>query len=219
MRTAILLILLLLSLGASTGCSAVGFLGALEESRRRNSTRPIEPEYTGLAGKSVAVVVAADRIIESDHPEIVIRLTQNIAERLAEFATGEGGTVLAPEKVLAFQYNTPRWTAMAHGDLARELGVQRLVYVDLFEYRLNDPGNQYLWEGVAAGDVAVVEADSAFPDEFAFQKSIRVTFPDQGGYGPGEYTRSLVTSALSLRFVDRASWLFYKHEEPYYPDY
>jgi hypothetical protein len=198
------------------GCQVLGFGGAMAESYKRNSTHSIDPEYTGLTGKTFAVLIATDRIIESDYPEVVLRLTQGITERLSK---GAGGTAMPPETVLTYQYNNPRWRALTYEELAKELGVQRLIYVDLYEYRLNDPGNQYLWEGVAAGDVLVIEADGRMPEEIAFRKPVKVSFPDKTGYGPGDMTQQLVASELTRRFIDRGSWFFYKHEEPYYPKY
>jgi hypothetical protein len=89
----------------------------------------------------------------------------------------------------------------------------------LVEYRLNEPGNQYLWSGLATGTLDVYEADSPAPDEPAFQKPIRVAFPDKNGLGPNDIPRAGVATELGRRFVDRATWLFFKHEEPYYPKY
>ena len=108
---------------------------------------------------------------------------------------------------------------MPRGELAKELGVERLIVVEVIEYRLTEPGNQYLWDGVAAGTVGVIEADTSISDEFAFEKSVRVTFPDKQGYGPSDFSRQELTTALALRFLDRVTWPFYNHQEPYYPKY
>lgn len=198
------------------GCAAVGFLGALEENRRRSSTRQVEAEYTGLESQTFAVVIAADRSLEADHPGLVVRLTQGITERIAASGVGQAKPAL---EVLAYQYNTPTWSASTMGELAEALGVSRLVFIELHEYRLHDPGNQYLWDGVAAGIASVVEADSLLPDDFVFQAPVRVSFPDQTGMTPMDIPRAAMTTELSRRFMDRCAWLFYTHEEPYYPDY
>jgi len=215
-RVATLSLLLLLPTLLS-GCIVGQLVGGMIESERRTGSKTVDREYTGLEGKTFAVVVSADRVIQADHPEVVARLSQEIATRLAKHAGASG--FVPGASVLQYQYNHPRWVTMTLGQLAKELEVERLVFVDLVEYRLNDPGNAYLWQGAAAGQIGVVEADSSFPDEFAFQKQIRVGFPDQEGLGPGDLPRAAVNTALANRFVDRAAWLFYSHEEKYYPDY
>jgi hypothetical protein len=206
----------------AAGCSAIGFFGALEESRRRNSTKTIAPQYTGLKGKQWAVVVIADRIIQADHPAIVAYITTKITERLADpkhnATIGATGYIPAPD-LLKYLYEHPRWVSMPRAELARELGVDRLIVVDLEEYRLNDPGNQYIWAGNASGAVGVIEVDAPNADEFSFEKPVKVKFPDKDGYGPQDLPQAGVATTLANRFIDRASWLFYSHEEPYYPDY
>ncbi len=199
------------------GCFIPQLIGGMLESERRTGNRTVEREYIGLEGKTFAVVVAADRIIQADFPEVIGKLTDDISERLAKEAGASG--YVPGRSVLEFQYNNPRWVTMTLGQVAAQLGVQRIVYIDLVEYRLNDPGNSYLWLGSAQGMVGVVEADSSSPDEFAFQKQIRVKFPDDEGKSPTDLPRAAVNTALIRRYIDRASWLFYTHEEKYYADY
>ncbi len=93
--------------------------------------------------------------------------------------------------------------------------VDRIILIELFEFRLNEPGNRHLWDGVAAGTVAVLETDGPFPDEYAFNRPISVGFPDAAGYGPDEMRASLVATVLVQRFSQRCAWLFYDHEEEY----
>lgn len=211
-RRALALTLLVLS-PLSAGCTTVGALvGGMAESARRSGTSEVDAEYKGLAGKSFAVIVAADRIIQADFPDAVARLSTAIADRLRQNAGASG--FVPGEQVLQWQYNNPRWSAMPVAQLAQELQVERLVYVDLIEYRLNDPGNAYLWSGLATANVGVIEADSSIPDDFAYQAQLTVRFPDEEGMGPAELPLAAVNTELARRMTDRVSWLFYKHEEP-----
>ncbi len=111
-------------------------------------------------------------------------------------------------------YETPQWPAMPPGDVAKMLGVERLIMIELYEYQLHEPGNRYVWDGVAAGAVTVYEADSGIPDDPIFEQAIRVSFPDGTGYMESDIAQSGVTSELSRRFINRSAWLFYDHEEP-----
>lgn len=204
-----------------SGC----FAGAMIQEYQRHSTKTVAAEYTGLEGKSFAVVISADRSIQADNPRLVDELTSRITERLSGSANVPcaGGYVPA-DQVLKYLYNHPGWASMSRVELAKALGggekpVERLVYIDLYEYRLTDAGNQYEWNGVAAGNLSVFEIDSALPNESGFDRTIQVKYPDKQGYGPNEMSQVVVTSALAKRFIDRASWLFYRHDEPYMPDY
>jgi hypothetical protein len=193
---------------ASPGCQIVGAMAA---SAHRSGSHEVKAKYRGLEDKTFAVVVSADRSIQADHPDIVITLTREISRRLAADAGASG--YVPPNEVLAFQFQRPNWVAMTPQQLAEEFGVQRLVYLDLAEYRLTDPGNPYVWKGVAIGSVSVTEADGSMPSLFAFRESIRVTYPDAEGVSPLEQPRDTVKLALTTRFVQRASWLFFDHTE------
>ena len=191
------------------------------ESYRESSTKVVEPDYLGLEGKSFAVVVTAERSIQADHPSLVDYLTAQMAGRLSDPACiPRAGGFIPAVQVLKYMYSNPGWTARPYSDVAKDLGgVERLVVVEVTEFRLNDSGNQYLWEGLAAATISVVETDSILADEVSYQKAVAVDFPDQSGFGPNEMNAATVRTELARRLLDRASWLFFSHQEPYYPDY
>jgi len=195
------------------------FIGGMVENARRDGTikRDVEAEYDGLKGKSVAVVVSCDRTILADFPTITNEITTRMHNRLN--TAGAAGSHSDTDQLLAYLYNRPGWQTRPLGELAKELKVQRLIFVDLQDFRLREPGNTWLWEGVAAGSVSVVEADGPAPDDFAFSRTIRVTFPDDQGQGPAQLSGQVVASELLRRFCERSTWLFFKHEEEYYIKY
>ncbi len=203
--------LLLCGLG---GCTLIG---GMAESYKQSSTHAVPAEYVGITGKSVAVVVVADRSIEADFPGITSTLIDRINLRIRENC--QPYKAFPGVQLVQYLTNNPQLLVRPRGELAQDLGVERLIVVELQEFRLNDPGNQYLWDGVAGAQVSVVEADGPLPDDYAFSRAIRVGFPDQKGVGPEQFGRDVVSSALLVRLVDRASWLFYEHQEPYYPKY
>lgn len=203
--------LLLATAAALAGCAIAGVAAVAGKAISESGTRKVQAEYAGLAGKSFAVVVAADRTIQAEHPGLVEFLTIKITQRLAEHSGASA--FVPPADVLEFLFRNPAWPAKPLDDLAADLGVQRLVYLDLFEYRLHEPGNAYEWDGVAAGRVAVIEAESALA-AYAFDHLVRVRFPGKAGFDRESLTRQVVNTGLAQRFIDRAAWLFYDHEEP-----
>jgi hypothetical protein len=115
----------------------------------------------------------------------------------------------------------PKWydyTPEERKARAKELGVDRLVYIDLYEYRLNPVGNSYLWDGVAGANIGIIEADGLAPDEFVYTTNIIERFPDQEGVGRESARREDIERGLLTLFVQRTSWLFYRHIEDKYPD-
>lgn len=212
--------LLLAFVCVSSGCNILGFAGAMIENNRRHSTKVIQAEYTELKAKNWAVVVVADRSIQAELPDLVPWMTGKICDRLTKEQPKIVAAGMVPaERILRYQYDHPSWVSMPRGELAKALTVDRLIVVEIIEYRLNDPGNQYLWSGLAAGNVSVIESESPMPDEPAFEKAVRVRFPDDDNYGQNDFDRPTIATALGGRFLDRVTWLFYTHDEPYYPKY
>lgn len=205
-------VILLVATGtAPTGCAIAGVAAVAGKAISETGTRTVQAEYTGLAGKSFAVVVAADRTIQAEAPGLVEYLTIKITQRLADHAGA--AAFVPPADVLEYLFRNPGWPAMPLDQLAAELGVERLVYLDVYEYRLHEPGNAYEWDGVAAGRVAVVETESPL-GAYAFDRLVRVRFPGKPGFDRESLSRQVVNTGLAQRFIDRAAWLFYTHEEP-----
>lgn len=208
------LLLLLLVLPAAAGCQ---ILGVIADTYERTGTHVVLPEYEGLDGASFAVFIAADRVIQAQNPRLVPRLTTAITAQLITETQATGYVPAA--LVLDYQFTNPSWPAKPYAEIAEELGVTRLIVIDLYEHRLNERGNSYLWDGILAGNIGVAEADGAFPNDFVYTKGVAVRFPDAEGYGPKDYTGEQITAVLERRFTNRASWLFYEHEEDNDPDY
>lgn len=207
---------------AATACLSLSgcILAPIVENYKRTSTHEVKAQYTKLEDKTFAVVVSAGRGIETEAPGVPDEMLVRISYRLSQPEVGAAG-VLPPRTVVKMLYDRPQWQAMTYQELAKDLlgGVERLVFIELEDFRLTDPGNDYEWNGVAAGRVLVVESDGIDPNQIVFEKYISVKFPDKSGWTPQTMQQNLVVSTLLSRFVDRASWLFYDHQEPYYPEY
>lgn len=169
-------------------------------------------DYDGLEGKTFAVYVNADRVVQADHPNLIARVAGLVNGALAENA--DGSAYIPTQTMLSAQFNNPHWILMPPAELAEELGVERLVMIEIVDYRLSDAGNAYLWDGLAEARVEVYEADGPFPDEPSYDQIIDVRFPDVPGVLREEVPEDVVTSELSRRLTDRLSWLFFEHDEP-----
>lgn len=196
---------------ATPGCIVAALAGGMAESARQAGSTMYPAEYDGLTGKSYAVVVSADRLIEADNPGIAARITQLVDTRLHENAGASAH--IPPARLISYLYSNPSWQALPRGELGENLGVERLILIELVEYRLHEPGNRYTYSGVASGIVQVFEIDSGLPDDPMYEQPIAVAFPDRSGVLEEEMSKTVVTSELSRRFGERAAWLFYPHEE------
>ncbi len=193
------------------GCKALGAAAYLIE---RDKKIEIPAQYTGLENKTIAVVVHADMATLYEHPTIANNIATNVAGRIQTNVAG--ARVRNPRDIFAWQYHTPGWITVPYGDIARELDVDRVVYIDIYEYRLHPIGNRWLWEGVCAASVGIIERDGLDPDVFANSFNVVAKFPTVTAVGVDTATRSQIETGLTYRFIEETSWLFYDHIVPKY---
>ena len=173
-------------------------------------TYRVDARYTGLENRSVAVLVAADEYLLFTQPRAPQLIGQAVSNEIA--SNVEGVTVANPRQVAAFQARNPYWSTTPYAELIEQLDVDRLVVVDLAEYRLHDPGNKHVWRGVIAAGVVVAEADRPDPDQLAFEASVRAQFPENREVGVVNADRETIELATLKLFAVEVGRLFYDHE-------
>lgn len=199
-----------------TSCEIGYLIGGMAQNAEYQTLLEVEPQYDGLENKTVAVVVNADMATLYEHPVLSRQLAGGLAVRIQQSVPGV--RVMSPDAVLAWQFNTTGWSAMPYGDIAATLNVDRVVFVDLYEYRLHPPGDRWMWEGVCAASIGVIERESIDPDFFAKDMSVTTTFPDIETVTRDEMTQQQMEFGLVQRFIRDTTWLFHTHLEPKYPD-
>jgi len=203
-------------LGGLSGCAAAKFVGGAASNAEAQKLVEVNAKYDGLKHQTFAVLVQLDYATMFEHPNLVTMLTAGITTRIARFV--EGAQMLDPQQVLEWQARNPQWNALPLGDLPKMLTVDRVVFVDVLEYRLNPPGNRWLWEGVAVSRVGIIERGGLDPDSFAESFDISAKFPNIEAVPREAANQAQMEAGLLSEFVKRNAWLFHYHLEPKHPD-
>jgi hypothetical protein len=198
------------------GCAAFGIVGALGQSFESQKLIEVAAVYPGLEGSTVAVVVNVGLDIRWSSPTLGTDVTNFVSRQIAENVPDV--QVVNPAAVLNWQFRTAQWEALPYGAIAEQLNVDRVVFIDIYEYRLHPPGNRYLWEGVCAATVGIIERDGFDVDAFVDSFEVTASHPDIEGLGRDQVAEGAIAAGLKSKFITRVAWLFYKHEEPKYPD-
>ena len=197
------------------GCAGAYLLGGMAQNFEYQKKIEVPAQYPYLENETIAVIVDADLGTQFEHPNLITKVTGGLSLRLNRDVPNS--RLLPPDAVLQWQYQTPQWNAMPFGQLAEELGVNRVVYVDIFEYRLHPPGNRWLWEGVASANIYVIEADAPDPDLYE-QFHVIAEFPAKTAVDYNSATREQIETGVLSEFIKKTAWLFHDHIEPKYPD-
>lgn len=216
MRKKIAIAALLASSLAISGCAAAKLAGAMAQNWEYQKQIEVLPEYSGLEHKTFAVVVDADHATLFQHPNLVPTIMREVTGRIQ--ANVDGAQALDHRLVYVWQYQTPSWNAMPYGDIVNQLNVDRVVYIDIYEFRLNPPGNRWEWEGVCAANVGVIERGGFSPDTFASTHHVSVQYPTIRGVDRDSADERAIETGVLAEFVKNTSWLFYTHIRPKYPD-
>lgn len=198
------------------GCEAGYLLGGMAQNFEYSKQIEVLSKYEGLENKTVAVIVQSDLATTYEHPDLEYSIAVGVAGRIQKEVPGV--RVVDPRRVHTWKFRTPQWSSMPMGEIATRLDVDRLVHVDIYEYRLHPPGNRYLWDGVCAANVGVIERGGYDPDTFVDTFNVESRFPDMEGVGQANASSSQIRTGVLVPFVQRTAWLFHKHLEPKHPD-
>ncbi len=218
-----LCLLAVLALSMSTGCAAVNLAAGMAQNEEYQKLLIVPAAYEGLAGKEVAVLINTNMTMMYEHPQLAERIALGVAKGLQDHADDliPGVKVINPQLTLRWQYSTPGWTMMSYADMAATLHAERVIIIDVYEYRLHPPGNRYQWEAVCASTVRIVEAgeDAIDPETPRAEFEIIARYPQNMDTLPVDSAEpQLIEAGLLLGFMQKTLWLFYEHEEPKYPD-
>ncbi len=198
-----------IAFAAIAGCDLVGGIaGGMSSSYDWTSQVEIPAQYRDLEKKSVAVLVDAPLDIQYDFTSAVPRITELVNLQISQ---GVNCRILRTRDVLAYQSMNAAWISLDYGAIAESLHVDRIILVDLIEYRLFSPGNSYLWSGQITADVNVYEAESPDPTALAFTEHIVGRFPPIDAVGRDQESAQTIEHGLQLDFTRRVAWLFYDH--------
>lgn len=212
----IVCLLMMASLLPMSGCILVGLSSAIGANIEKQKQIEVLAKYRGLENKSVAVLAHSDQRTAYEFPTAIPNIVGNVVLILDKNVPG--ARVLDPRYSVTWMHQTPGWPTLPLADLAKELDVDRVIVIDIFEYRLNPEGNSFLWDGVAGANVSVVERDGIDPDSFAEEFQVISKFPDMEGIGKAQAGPREIEIGLQKTFVDQLGFLFYDHVEEKYPD-
>ncbi len=198
------------------GCEAGYLFGGMAQNYEYSKLIEVLSKYEGLENKSVAVIVQSDMATMYEHPALEYSIAIGVAGRIQKEVPGV--RVVDPRRVHTWKFRTPQWSSMPMGEIATRLDVDRLVHVDIYEYRLHPPGNRYLWDGVCAANVGVIERGGYDPDTFVDSFNVESRYPDMEGVGRENASPSQIQTGVLGPFVQRTAWLFHTHLEPKHPD-
>jgi hypothetical protein len=190
------------------GCAALGIAAnALPQH--------VAPKYMGLAGQTVAVMAWADRGLRMDWPTIQLDLSSAVQAQLKGQPPKtkdlkDTHFPLDPRSVARYQADHPENEALPVNEFAAQLGVTRLIYVEIEQFSTRSEMAVEMFRGSVSANLKIVEIDpNTKAVHVAYEEAnVRAIFPAKSrpeGLPVGRddviYTNTI--KALAKEIVDR----------------
>lgn len=169
----------------------------------------IVPQYKGLAGETVGVMVWADRGMRIEWEFIQLDLANSIHAKLQQTATNKKAKVrelegtkfpVIPASIIRFQQDHPEIDGQPITEVAPRLGVSRLIYVEIEEFATRPDGSVELFRGDANVTLRVVEVAPDGTAKLAYEENdVRATFPPKS---PKEGRPSIGDRRIYVGLID-----------------
>ena len=202
---------------ATGGCKFLAY--ALAPPR----TETIKAQCDELNNTSVAIMVFVPPEVMSDYPYAQDQLTRVLAARFRnDSAAGllKNLRVLDPVAVRQFQERTINWNGMPRTEIAKELGVEYLLLVQIMEFSTREDADSFdLYRGRLTATAALYDAQrpesraSIWPVSGRHDSIFAIVHPEAGPVGlVSGHNDSVVRDPMLLRFADLLSRKFYTHK-------
>ncbi len=200
----LLVALMMIAAPMLSGCALIAVLAYRGEQMQ---PKKVEAQYRGLDDQTIAVMLQTTADVYGANPGGPQGLRQAVADSIASKIPG--AVVLNAEATETFMREHRGWEAYGPAQLLDELGVSRVVLLDLFELQTHPPGNPYVRQGKIAANVNVISNDELNPDAYAFGATVATRWPD-GEMGTQNEESVVRQNTLAL-FLRDASGLFHDH--------
>lgn len=222
-RLALTLALAGLCLTSLTGCNIIGALAQVVP------PPDVGAAYTNLKGQTVGVLVWVDHGPKIDYPSLQADVAKSLTAKLTEMTQPKdkkgkpvpelaGVQYLNPMTVIRFQEDHPELEGLPPTDVATRLGVTRVIYVEVKDFRTHAPDSPDIFKGLLSASVEVLEVTPG-PNKVATpgytNPSMEVEYPPDRpeGLAIGDTSAQTLYDKTVDEFTDQVSLLFIRHPE------
>lgn len=162
-----------------SGCNIVGAVAA------KTIPETVAPKYVGLQDQTIGVMVWADRAVRIDWDTIQLDVANAVqtglrASKSAKELKGASFPV-QPASIARFQFDHPELESAPVTDFAAQIGVSRLLYIELEAFSTRSEVSYQLYRGSAIATLRVVEIAPDGKARVAYEENgITAGFPLQG---------------------------------------
>ena len=203
-----IIILLLLTLFINSGCEGLGYLTYIiagDDSKKTKAT------YKGLEDTKVLILLNTPAGMEYSHPqsrETLLLISQKILEEKVKNIS-----FCNHDMVESFIMRELDWISLPISELARKFDAQRVIYIDIYEFTLQDSNSIGIYQGQSKAEIKVYEADSETPDTPVFNFYVDVKYPENHPVAASPDAKYRVLTGTLKQISYETCRRFFTHKE------
>jgi len=199
----------LAALAPLSGCQMGRFLAYFLAPRETT----VDPEFEGLPGKTVAVIVYADKRVQYEHPNFTLTLSSAVAGELGKNVSKV--KVVDPRRVVRYQDDHIYWDEMDKTALGNAFGADYVLFVSVVTFTTREPGSLNLYRGRIHAELSIYDTAKAERGARIWRaEDLKVLYPEHTPTGELRESDSAIRDSTERTFADRLAKKFYKHKVP-----
>jgi hypothetical protein len=180
--------------------------------------RTVEPEFAGLANKTVAVVIFAGAETRLEHGTVELELSDAVSTELRKRV--KGVRTIDPRKIMRYQEENPRWDSMPPGRLCGVFNSDYVLLISVMEFSTRERRSMHLARGRIAAEAAIYDGDEsgeALGGARWQTDMIRIEYPEKAPVGVPARDDWVVRGNTCRTYAVELVKRFYKHKVPKQP--
>jgi hypothetical protein len=183
-RYPLLLALLSCLPAVSGGCNIVGAGAVLAN---KIVPQKVEPQYKGLAGQSVAIMVWAERGIRIDYPTVQSDIATSLQNKLLAAQSAKADELketkfpVPAASILRYQAEYPQIQSRPITEVAPHLanrtGLTRLIYIEISDFSTRPAPGVDLFRGSMSGSIKVLDIKDGKARAVYEESDVHAAFP------------------------------------------
>lgn len=176
-----------------------------------DATKKVPAEYDKIGGRRVAVVVWADRSTLDEYSNARRQVARSVNHYMKKNL--EKAQFVPEPKVNTLQTQSGiDWEAMNNAELARELGCDLVLRIDLLEFTTRASDTPQLRKARISGNIRMYEARPVENLDAVYDSDVKITYPPGSIHGSQDEDEADLLHAAVEYFGEMVARKFYQHE-------
>ncbi len=205
----LILVSLLISMGFMLGgCEALGYGAYVLVGDQGQKSKAI---YEGLENQKVLILLNTPAGMEYSFPQSRESLHLACQKILKEKV--DGISFSDYDMVENFIMRELDWISMPISVLAKKFSAQRVIYIDIYEFTLQDSNSIGIYQGQTKAEVKVYESDSQTPNTPVFNYYIDFKYPENHPVAASPDAKYRVLTGTLKQIAYQTCKRFFVHKE------